>query len=71
MATINNIKELKEAIKDLPDDMYVAVYAEGNGDLHSFGKIISTPEKMKTEFGEDVELDEWHDTSGVFILAIH
>lgn len=30
---ITNVKELKEAIKDLPDDMWVAAY-NGDGDLH-------------------------------------
>ena len=30
---VTNIKQLKEAIKDLPDDMWVAAY-KGDGDLY-------------------------------------
>ncbi len=31
---INTIKDLKEIIQNLPDDMLIRAYNNGNGDLH-------------------------------------
>jgi hypothetical protein len=56
---IYTIKDLREAIKDLPEDMLVKGYKGGNGDLYSVGSwIISkdtlTEEEIKGGYPEGV-----------------
>lgn len=33
---INTVKDLKEVIQNLPDDMLIRAYNGGNGDIHPF-----------------------------------
>jgi len=46
---INNIKDLKEVIKDLPDDMEVMGYKGGNGDLWGVSYWIKSESTLTEE----------------------
>jgi hypothetical protein len=49
MGVINNIKQLKELIKDLPDDMLIKGYAGGDGSLYKIGYWIYSNETLDDE----------------------
>ena len=44
--TIKTVKELKEIIKDLPDDMEIGGYNGGNGDLVCVGYWIISEDTL-------------------------
>lgn len=46
---IRTIKDLKEVIKDFPDDMDVMGYRGGNGDLYRIGYWTITEETLSDE----------------------
>jgi hypothetical protein len=47
--TIHTVKELKEFIKDLPDDMLVLGYKGGNGDLYCVDYYTLTEDTLTEE----------------------
>ena len=47
--TIHTVKELKEFIKDLPDDMLVLGYRGGNGNLYCVSCRTLTEDKLTEE----------------------
>lgn len=49
MPTIKTIKDLKEIIRDLPDNMEIAGYKGGNGDLHYVSYWIISEETLTEE----------------------
>jgi hypothetical protein len=49
MARIKTIKDLKESIKDLPDDMVVMGYRGGNGDLYCVSYWIFSEDTLSKE----------------------
>jgi hypothetical protein len=49
MGEINNIKQLKELIKDLPDDMPIKGYDGGNGSLYQVSYWINSKETLDEE----------------------
>ena len=46
---ISTIKELKDIIKDLPDDMEVTGYNGGNGDLVQLSSWFTSDEDLNEE----------------------
>jgi hypothetical protein len=46
---IKTVKELKEIINDLPDDMLVSGYCGGNGDLYGVGHWLITKDTLTEE----------------------
>lgn len=47
--SIETIKELKEAIKNLPDDMLVQAYTGGNGNLYPISYWLITKDTLTEE----------------------
>ena len=60
--TIETIKDLKEMIKNLPDDMPVMGYKGGNGDSFPVGAFTLTKKDMTEEELKDGYPDGFTDT---------